>query len=407
MRRFIPARPGWVIRPETFGFTLVLGLLGALPPLAIDISAPTLLMVEGQLDTTTRMVGLVITLFMLGFAAGQFAGGPASDRHGRRPVLLIGLFGYTVAAIGCSLAGSIWSLLAWRLVQGVGAGTCAVLTFAMIRDLFEGDQARAKRSYITVVFGVAPMLAPLVGAWILQEIGWRSVYLTLAVGGFVLLLAVMFGVAESRAPEEGAARPALRASYVAVLSDRRFAGLVTVNALSYGAVFAYIAGSPLVLMGSLSLSPAQYGQVFACTAAMLTGGAWVSARCARRGVSCRLLLWLGLGLGAGSAVLLAGLLAYGVAALAALLPPLLVNLFARGLTAPNVQHLALEPMRAQAGTAAAAIGVVQILAGTAASGAVALLLPLLGGMGMAVVMAVLATAALAGWTLAGRAPAAG
>lgn len=395
--RLMPRSDGRRIRPETLAFTLVLGLLGALPPLSIDISAPTLLVVQGQMQTSASLVGMVITLFMVGFAIGQFAGGPVSDHHGRRPVLLIGLFAYTSAAIGCSLAGSITTLIGWRLVQGVGAGACAVLTFAMIRDLFEGDQARAKRSYITVVFGLAPMLAPLLGAWILDQAGWRLVYLVLSVGGFLLLLAVMFGVAESRTPALGSSAGMLRRSYGAVLSNRRFVGMVTVNALSFAAIFAYIAGSPLVLMGSLSLTPTGYGQVFACTAAMLTLGAWCSGQCAQRGVPGPALLWTGLGAGALSAAGLLLLMRLHCESLPVLLVPLMLHLFARGLTAPNLQHLALEPMREQAGTASATMGVIQILCGALSSAIVALLLPLLGPGAMALIMAVAGGAALLLW----------
>ena len=389
------------IRPESFLFSLVLGLLGALPPLSIDISAPTLLVMQAQMNAPSSLVVLTITLFMAGFAVGQFTAGPASDRHGRRPVLLIGLLSYTTAAIGCSLASTIEELVAWRLVQGIGAGACAVLTFAIIRDVFEGDKARAKRSYITVIFGVAPMLAPILGAWIMDHSGWRAVYLVLSIGATVLLIAVTLGVSESRVATASAPQAILR-SYALVLADRRFLGLVVVNALSYGSIFSYIAGSPTVLMGSLHLSPTQYGEVFACTAFMLTGGSWVSGRCAQRGIGAVRLLWFALGFGALSGVVLGGLALFGLLSLPAMLVALMGHLFCRGLTAPNVQHIALEPMREQAGTAAAAVGVVQISAGALASAVVALLLPVVGPLGMTGVMAVLSTAALALWIVVQR-----
>ena len=386
------------IRPETFRFTVVLGLLAALPSLSIDISAPTLLAVQGQLLASSRTVGMTITLFMVGFALGQFGAGPLSDRCGRRPVLLAGLAGYTAAAVGCSLAGSAEALVGWRLLQGIAAGACAVLAFAMIRDLFEGDAARTKRSYVTVVFGLAPMLAPSLGAWIMEAVGWRPVYLILSLGGLALFAAVGFGVAESRIAGPGDAAPQpLRAAYRRVLSDRRFVGLAAVNALSFGAMFAYIAGSPQVLMGTLQLSAPGYGVVFACTAAALTTGAWVSGRCASAGVGPKGLLWVSLILAAASAVALAILLAIDVGSLMLLVPLLLLNLFCRGMVAPNAQHMALDPMRDQAGTAAATVGVMQILTGALASALVAVLLPYMGPLGMTAVMAALAVGSLALW----------
>ncbi len=387
-----------VIKPDTFRFTLVLGLLAALPSLSIDISAPTLLAVQQQLLAPSGLVGLTITLFMFGFAFGQFGAGPLSDRYGRRPVLLIGLMGYSLAAIGCAVSATAEALVAWRLVQGVAAGACAVLAFTMIRDLFEGDAARSKRSYVTVVFGLAPMLAPSLGAWILGVAGWRPIYVIMSFAGVILLAAVMFGVAESRAePTQGQKPPLIRNAYRRVLADRRFIGLAAVNALSFGAMFAYIAGSPIVLMGNLQLSASNYGAFFACTAASLTMGAWVSGRCASAGVGPRGLLWVSLVLAAASAVALAILLAIDVGSVMLLFPLLLLNLFCRGMVAPNAQHMALEPMREQAGTAAATVGVMQILTGALSSAFVAVLMPLMGPSGMTGVMAALALASLGLW----------
>lgn len=386
-----------LIPPNTLRFTVVLGLLAALPSLSIDINAPTLLAVQEQLLAPAGIIGLTITLFMVGFAFGQFGAGPLSDRYGRRPVLLVGLAGYTVAAIGCALSGSSFQLVSWRLVQGVAAGACAVLAFAMIRDLFEGDAARSKRAYVTVVFGLAPMLAPSLGAIVLEWAGWRPVYVILSLGGLALLMAVALGVAESRVAQTTWLKRPVRSAYGRVLSDRRFIGLAAVNALSFGGMFAYIAGSPMVLMGHGGVTPSAYGAIFACTAASLTAGAWTSGRCASAGVGSRRLLWLSLTMAAASAVALMLLLAINVGSLLMVVPLLLVNLFCRGVVAPNAQHLALEPIAEQAGTAAAAVGVMQILTGALASAAVAALLPWFGPFGMTVVMATLSLASLGLW----------
>ncbi len=384
------------IPPETFRFTVVLGLLAALPSLSIDISAPTLLAVQSQLLAPSGVVGLTITLFMIGFALGQFGAGPLSDRYGRRPVLLIGLTGYTASAVGCAMAGSVESLVGWRLLQGVAAGACAVLAFAMIRDLFEGDLARSKRSYVTVVFGLAPMLAPSLGAWVLGRAGWRPIYVILAIGGLTLLTAVVLCIAESRSIVPPVRQP-LRHAYGRVLSDRRFVGVAAVNALSFGGMFAYIAGSPIMLMGSLGVSAGSYGLIFASTAGALTAGAWVSGRCAVQGIAPERLLLVSLTMAAVSAVCLTLLLAVGQGSLGWVVPLLVVNLFCRGLVAPNVQHMALEPLREHAGTAAAAVGVMQILTGALSSGLVAVLVPVFGPLGMAGVMALLALASLLLW----------
>ena len=393
------------ISPTSFRYTVLLGVLAALPSVSIDINAPTLLIVQQRLLAPAGFVGLTITLFMVGFAFGQLGAGPISDRLGRRPVLLVGLSCYTLAAIGCAESSDIQTLVGWRLLQGVGAGSCAVLAFTIIRDLFDGDVARAKRSYVTVVFGLAPMLAPSLGAWVLDRYGWRPVYGLLAFGGIALVLAVGLGMGESRPiiPDDPVPASIWRA-YGRVLRDWRFVGLAAVNALSFGGMFAYIAASPLVLMGTFQLSAAGYGGIFACTAAALVAGAWVSGQCASAGVASRRLLWLSLTMAVVSALGLMALLMLSTASLFPVVLALLVNLFCRGIVAPNAQHLALEPIRGDSGSAAAAVGVMQILTGAVSSALVAMLLPAFGPLGMTAVMASLALASLALWIWISRTP---
>ena len=393
------------IRSDSAAFTLILGVLAALPPLSIDIAQPTLLAVEGELGSTPRTIGLTLTLFMVGFAAGQFSAGPVSDRFGRRRPLLVALTAYTAAAVGCTLADSGLMLVLSRLMQGAAAGACVVLAFAIVRDLFEGEAARAKRSYVTALISVAPMLAPTIGAFVLDHWGWRPVYAVLAVGGVLLLGTVSTSLGETRVAVPGARPVRLAPAYAAVLSNRSFMGMAAVNALSYGGVFAYIAGSPTVLIGNLGLSPAQYGMFFACTAIALTTGAFASGRTGKLGIGPHRLLWAGLAVGAATAAGLAIATAAGLGSVLVLLPILVVNMVCRGLTGPNAQHLALDPMRDNAGTAAAAVGVLQILTGAVSSAAVVFLLPVVGSGGMTYVMAALAASALALWALIRRSPA--
>ena len=390
------------IRPQSFLFTIVLGLLAALPALSLDISIPTLITVQRELLASPGTVGLTISLFMIGFAIGQFGGGPLSDRFGRKPVLLSGLAAYVCSRIACAASATVEQLVGWRCLQGVGAGCCAVMAFTIIRDLFEGDVARSKRSYVTVVFGLAPMLAPGLGALVMSLVGWRPVFLVLTVGGLALLIVVLGGVPESRPNGRIRSQVSLLRVYGIVLADRRFVGLAFVNAFSFAALFAYIAGSPLVLMGSLQLSATQYAAFFACTAATLTGGAWASGRLAARGLSPVRLLWFSLLAAATSSTVLAVLVALGFNVLSVLVPLLIMTVFCRGLTAPNAQHMALEPMPDYAGTAAAAVGVVQIVTGAAGSALVAVLFPFLGPLSMTGVMAVCAVAALALWGAVSR-----
>lgn len=386
------------IASNTFGFTVLIGFLAALPALSIDISAPTLVDLQRDLGTTTTVAGFTLSMFMVGFALGQAAGGILSDRHGRRPLLLSGLVAYAAAAVGCALSPSAAALVAFRFVQGLGAGTCAVLAFAIVEDLFEGDAARSKRSYVTVVFGITPVLAPALGALLANRAGWRSVHEVLAAAGLALLAVIWSGVPESR--PAGASRPASQPGFkmpLALWSDYRFIGLAAVNALSYGCVFAYIAGSPVVVIGLMGLPTTTYAALFASTALALTSGAWTSGRLSRRGVGASAMVGPSLTLSALSATSLLAL-SFAASIPAPLLTLLLLaTLFCRGMIAPNVQHLAVQRRREQVGTASAVVGVSQILTGALASTAVALFLPSLGQAAVAGCMAVLAVSAIAGW----------
>ena len=384
------------IAPKSRGFTVVLGLFAALPALSIDMSAPTLPLLPDVLGTSRAVAGLTLSLFVVGFAVGQLGGGTLSDRQGRRPALLSGLAGFTVAGVSCALALSGSALAFSRLIQGFCAGVCSVVAFAMVQDLFEGDTARTKRSYVTMIFTAVPILAPALGSVLTDRFGWRSVHGILAIGGGLLLLVTWFGVAESRFPRLDVP-PLTDHTTARIWGDSSFVCITLANALSYACIFAYIAGSPVVIIGQMGLPSTVFAGIFACTAIALAAGAWTSGQLSRRGVAAAALLDVSLVVGAGAAVALAVASLYGVVAGTIVVPLLMVVLFTRGLIAPTMQHLAIERQRERAGVASAAIGVSQLLAGAAASAVVAVLLPMLRMGAVAYPMAVLATTALLPW----------
>jgi MFS transporter, DHA1 family, multidrug resistance protein len=272
-----------------------------------------------------------------------------------------------------------------------------VLSFAMVQDLFEGDAARAKRSYVTVVFGAVPMLAPALGSLLSDVAGWRAVHGTLAIAGGTLLLVTWLGIAESRCADLELFRPVTANRTVRLRDDSRFVGLALANALSYGGIFAYIAGSPVVIIGLMRQPSVIFAVVFACTAAALTAGAWTSGRLSRRGFQAAGLLGPSLCAAAAAALALAVAGLGGIMSGAILLPPLLVVLFSRGIIAPNLQHLAIERRQEQAGAASAAVGVSQLLSGALGSAIVAALLPYWGVSAVAIPMTLFAISALLVW----------
>jgi MFS transporter, DHA1 family, multidrug resistance protein len=385
------------IAPRSFAFTALLGLFAALPALSIDVSAPTLALLPQALGTSRTIAGLTLSLFMIGFALGQLGGGNLSDGYGRRPVLLGGLANFTLAGVACALSLSGEWLAVARLIQGFGAGVCSVISFAMVQDLFEGDTARAKRSYVTMIFGGVPILAPALGAVLTDLFGWRSVHWVLAIGGVLLLFITWAGVAESKLTGIKVPAAANQSAHAPIWHDSTFVGTALANALSYGAIFAYISGSPVVVMGQMGLSAGAFAGLFACTAAALAAGAWTSGRLSRQGTGAAALVNPSLIIAAAAALALAIVSLYGFTLGAIAIPLLLAVLYTRGIIAPNLQHLAIERQRERAGVASAAVGVSQLLSGALASAAVAVLLQFYGPSAVAVPMALLAAGALLTW----------
>jgi DHA1 family bicyclomycin/chloramphenicol resistance-like MFS transporter len=233
-------------------FTLLLSFLVALPSFGIDMSLPALTATGAALRVRPAEAGLMMSLFMVGFAAAPLVYGPASDRYGRPPVVVFACLLFITAGIGCALARSLPTLLMWRVVQGAGAGASMTIALAIIRDLFEGEAARTKLSYVAIAMMIVPMMAPTAGAALLALGGWRLIHAVLAGIGLLLLLAMMLGFAESARidPANRLVPSVLARNYLRVLLNPVCLGYILVNAAAFGALFAYVSGSPLLPAGS-------------------------------------------------------------------------------------------------------------------------------------------------------------
>jgi len=384
-------------RPDSFGFTLLLGAMAGLPPLSIDMGLPALPLLQAGLGASDAEGAMTISLFFAGFGLAQLVMGPLSDRVGRRPVLLAGLSLYTLAGLGCALAPAISPLLACRFAQGVGAAGGSVLAFAIIRDVYHGAAARAKLSTISMVFSLAPVIAPTLGGLLLLVGGWRANYAVHTGGGLALTLCSAVFLRETRV-----AGPRPTGLYLPLLRHRRTIGYAVVTALSGGGVLAFVTGSPLVLLGSFGLTSMQFGIVFASIAIGIMLGAWMNAWLARRGVRAVWPLACGLGAAVVAALGICVLDALGALRLAVMMPLLFLTTFCRGVVSPNAMHAAMEPVPERAGAASAVIGSLQMLTGSLAGAAVGALYPALGAGAMGVTMAAFALAALGMWLVVER-----
>ena len=168
-----------MLSPDTFAFTALLALLTALGPLAMDLYLPSLPAIETALGAPAAQVQLTISVYLIGFAVGQIAYGPVSDRFGRRPVLGVALTIFCAGTLMCSAAPTIGALIAARALQGAGAAGVIVLARAVVRDLYEGPRAGRELSLMGAIMSVAPIVAPVIGGFTQSSFGWRF--------GFILI----------------------------------------------------------------------------------------------------------------------------------------------------------------------------------------------------------------------------
>lgn len=391
------------LRPTSVAFTFLIGALAALPPLSIDLGLPALGMLQDALDTTHAQAAATLSLFLAGFGVSQLFMGPFSDRYGRRPVMLAGLTLYALAGVGCALAPNIEVLLGMRLLEGIGAAGGTTLAMAVVRDSFDGQAGRVKMSQVSMVITIAPIIAPTLGGLLLAFGEWRVIYAVLGVAGVLLVLAVHFGLAESRPPVPGA-RLDLGRRYLAVFGFRRTMGYVLVNTLGSGGLFAFISASPLVLMDTMGASTTVFGLLFAVTSGGILMGSTINSRLARAGVRPTLPLGIGLAVMPLAALGATLFLWAGEVRIETFVPFIVLVGICRGVSTPNATHAALEPVPHHAGVTSALMGCGQMLCMAASSVIVAALYPLLGPLAVTYAILGFGGAAFLAWLVVERLP---
>ena len=380
---------------------VILGSLAALGPLSMDAYLPALPSLSEDLDASAAAVQLTVTACLLGLATGQLVAGPFSDRLGRRRPLLVGLAGYAVVSALCALAPSVWALVVLRLLQGLCGAAGIVIARAVVRDHHDGTGAARVFGLIMVVTGAAPILAPIGGAAVLHFGSWRGIFVALAAAGAAICVASLVGLPESLPPSRRRSDGLRRTLSVfrGLLRDRWFVGHGLATGLVFGAMFAYIAGSPFVLQEIYGLSPAGFSLVFGLNALGIVTASVLGSRVVGR-VPPGALLRAGLveSCAGAATLLLAVVLDLGVVVVCI---ALFAVVTAVGLVMPNATALALADHPETAGSASALLGLMQFVVGAAAA-------PLVGLAGaedalpMAITIAVLAGTALVQFELLTR-----
>ena len=397
--------PAWLrIHPDSRAFSALLGLLAALPTFGIDMILPSLSETAAALHVPTAAMGAAMAVYLLGLGAALPVYGPVSDRLGRRPAIVCGCLLLIGGSIGCAASRTLPQVLLFRAVQGIGAAGPGMAVFAMVRDLFAGEAARARMSFVVLTVNVVPMVAPTLGAGLMDVGGWRLLHAA-PLAAALTILAAMPWVAETLPRASGPAPAGILGGYVGILANRAFLRHALSNAAAAGAVFAYITGSALVLIGALGFSPSAYGLVFGASSVSVMAGAALNGRLAARGIASHRVIGAGL---AGATLLAAMLLVDALIVPPSGLPVIAAMAgmgLAFGLVSPNAIHGATEAAPEAAGTAGAVALCLQMVGAAVASDLVARFFDGRSALSMAAVM--LGSCLAAGAAFAGLAHPAG
>lgn len=345
---------------------IVLGLLAAVGPFAIDMYLPAMPTIAADLQASTAATQMTLMVFFVAFGVCQIVYGPVSDMVGRKPPLYFGLGLFTVGSIGCALAPGIEWLIFFRFLQGLGGSSVMVIPRAIIRDLHTGVEATRLMSTVMLVFSVSPILAPLAGSAVIVPFGWRAVFVAVTVVAVLGILLLAFCLPETRPPDQ---RLALNLGNVAggfakLLRHRRFLGLTFIGGFGMASFFTFLASSSFVYIDRFGLTPTEYSFAFSVNAIGFIGASQFAAHLGTRFGMARVVSAAVAGY-AAFAVLLFLVTAAGVDSLAVLIALLFLSFAFLGLVIPTTMVLALEEHGPIAGMASALGGTLQMLTGAA------------------------------------------
>jgi DHA1 family bicyclomycin/chloramphenicol resistance-like MFS transporter len=271
-------------RGPLWTLALLLAALSSLGPFAIDAYLPAFPGMAADLSASAVQMQQTLSTYLFGFALMNLFHGALSDSLGRRPVVLVAMVVFTLASAGCALSPSIGWLMFWRTVQGLSAGGGMVIGRAIIRDLFPPAQAQRVMSRVTIFFGVAPAVAPLVGGWLFVHLGWPSVFWFLALLGAALCALMWRQLPESLhlSQRQPLNVGHLLRGYWQMVASARFLALALAGSLPFNGMFLYVLSAPVWLGELLRLEPTEFYWFFGLSVAGIMSGAWMSGRLAGR-----------------------------------------------------------------------------------------------------------------------------
>ncbi len=362
-------------RRPTWAFAALLASLAMMAPFAVDMYLPAFPAIGAEFGVGTLALQQTLSIYLFAFAFMLLWHGALTDAWGRRPVVLGGLAIYALATLGCAIAGNIQSLWLFRALQGISAGTGMVVGRAIVRDLYHGPEAQRLMSRVTLVFGIAPAVAPIVGGVLLNLLGWRAIFWALLAWVLVVMAYCALRLPETLPPvQRHSLHPrVLWRNYKAVLLRTDFLLLAFITTLNFAAFFIYIAAAPAFLVDLLGVSTWGFAWLFVPMIGGIMLGATVSGRLAGRR-SPQFTIRLGYAFMAGGALLNLVISFLLPADVRWNVPPVFFFCIGSSLVMPSVTLMLLDLFPTMRGLAASLQGFVQFAVAGFVAGTVAPLL---------------------------------
>ncbi|QPC88169.1 Bcr/CflA family efflux MFS transporter [Mesorhizobium sp. NBSH29] len=346
---------------------LVLGLLSAIGPFAIDMYLPALPTIGADLNAAEFPVQMSLLVFFLSMGLGQIVIGPLSDMFGRKPPLYFGLAVFAVGSVGAALAPTVEWLIAFRFLQGIGACPGMVVPRAIVRDLHTGNEAARLMSMLMLVFSISPILAPLTGSVIIDAYGWRAVFWVVTIAAAIAAVLLATSLKETRpvALRVNSSLGATMAGYRFLLKDKNFLGLVLIGGFGISSFFVYLSNSSFILIDHYGVTPSVYSLYFSVNAVAFFAMSQMTGMLADRFGLRRVVRSAVTGYATIMIILLAVMVS-GFQSLTVLAVLLFFGYGFLGLVIPTTSVLAMEDHGEIAGTASALMGTLHFAAGIAA-----------------------------------------
>lgn len=348
-------------KQKYFFTVLILGSLTALGPFSIDMYLPAFPVIAKAMHITTARVSLSLSSFFIGLAVGQLLYGPLLDRFGRKKPLYIGLALYIITSVSCLFATTIETLILLRFIQAIGSCAAGVASMAMVRDVFPLEDNAKVFALLILILGASPMVAPTVGGYVADFLGWHYIFLILTAIAILILIAVAFWLPESHEPDPSISlkpKPIIK-NFLMVLKEPQFFVYTFAGAFGFAGLFVYVSGAPMVFMEVFKLSSDAFKWIFAGLSIGFIGSSQLNNLLLKKYKSRQIIFYALTVQLIITVIFLIGVL-NGWLDLAGTICMIFIVLCCVGIMNPNASALSLAPFSKNAGTASSLLGALQL-----------------------------------------------